>query len=42
VDTLTAAGFTGTQLDDLYEKEAPKALGAHFLGIAVPSRPGSA
>src|SRR3954466_824787 len=35
VDLLTSAGFTVTELDVFYEQGAPKALGAHVLGVAV-------
>src|SRR3954466_10857244 len=35
VDLLAAAGFTVTELDVFYEQGAPKALGAHVLGVAV-------
>jgi SAM-dependent methyltransferase len=34
-DMLTAAGFTVTDLDVFYEADAPKALAADSLGIAV-------
>ena len=35
VDTLQAAGFRITEVDEFYEKGAPKALAADSLGIAV-------
>jgi SAM-dependent methyltransferase len=34
VDLLRDAGFTIREVDRYYEKGAPKALGAHSLGIA--------
>ena len=35
VDLLTSAGFTIAEVDEFYEKGAPKALGADSLGTAV-------
>ena len=34
-DLVTKAGFTITELDTFYEKNAPKPVGAYSLGVAV-------
>ena len=36
VELVTGAGFTITEVDEFYEKHAPKVLAADTLGVAVP------